>query len=79
MLPQDDASEGVPVAERLRAPVAAMSTWCGGSLVRITVSVGVVGVDAVTDESVAGLLDSADQALYAAKHEGCDRECISRT
>jgi len=79
MLPQDDEGEGVLVAERLRAVVAGMSVWCAGVLVRITVSVGVVGVDAVTAETVESLLDAADRALYEAKHEGRDRVCIIRS
>ena len=79
LLPQDDEAEGVQVAERLRAVVAGMSVWCAGVLLRITVSVGVVGVDSASVETLAELMDAADQALYAAKDEGRDRVCIGRT
>ena len=74
-----DRAEGVQVAERLRAVVAGMSVWCAGILLRITVSVGVVGVDSASVETLAELMDAADQALYAAKDEGRDRVCIGRT
>jgi diguanylate cyclase (GGDEF)-like protein len=76
LLPHDDGVEGAQVAERLRAVVAGLSVWCAGELVRTTVSVGVVAVDSASVETFTDLMDAADQALYAAKHEGRDRVCV---
>jgi diguanylate cyclase (GGDEF)-like protein len=69
MLPGIDAAAAMPVAERVRAAVAAHDfRGIGGS--RMTVSIGVAaGLDGDREE----LLAAADAALYVAKHDGRDR------
>lgn len=60
------------VCERLRQAVAEIRTPNEtGGVVRVTVSAGLAPIVAGSD--VAGLLRTADEALYAAKREGRDR------
>lgn len=77
LLPQVTREEALSAAERLRTLVAGLSVWCNGALVRSTMSVGVAGVEAATHETVAELVDAADDALYAAKDAGRDRVCVA--
>ena len=74
LLPHDGPEEGEKVAERLRAAVAGLTVVVSGSLVRTTLSIGVASSEGVTDETVAGLLEAADAALYEAKRAG--RDCV---
>lgn len=71
VLPRVAKAEAVEVAEKLRRAVAAapLPGSPGQPPLRITISVGVssYGTDA---SEVAGLIDKADQALYAAKRGG---------
>ena len=71
VLPRVAKPEAMEVAEKLRRAVAAapISGGHGQAPVRITISIGVAsyGVDA---SDVAGLVEKADQALYAAKRAG---------
>jgi diguanylate cyclase (GGDEF)-like protein len=68
MLPQTDAAGAVVAAERIRESVAQVAVPAGTRVVRFTVSIGVATF--VPKVTVAELLESADQALYAAKTGG---------
>ncbi len=72
-LPHADPLGALDAAERIRARVAQLSLEWKGQAVRATVSVGVAALDASHD-SLAALLQDADQALYAAKDAG--RNCV---
>ncbi|HEY6941627.1 GGDEF domain-containing protein [Dokdonella sp.] len=62
-------------AERMRAHVAGQLAWLVPELRAIaTVSIGIAALsDAGQDSDVSGLLEAADRALYAAKHDGRNR------
>ena len=60
-----------PVLERVRQAVQERTVDVQGQPVRITVSIGVAAH--TSSQSVAQLLDQADQALYRAKSDGRNR------
>ena len=72
-LPHADPLGALDAAERIRERVAELSLDWRGLTVQATVSVGVVALDASHD-SLATLIQDADQALYAAKDAG--RNCV---
>lgn len=73
MLPEEEASEALVIAERIRARVAAepFSTGDQGTE-SVTVSVGVAEFP-TSGENLEALLAAADAALYRAKRGGRDR------
>jgi len=72
-LPHADPLGALDAAERIRERVAQLSLEWKGRVIRATVSVGVVALDPSHD-SLASLIQDADQALYAAKDAG--RNCV---
>ena len=74
VLPATTLQEARQVIERLRRSVAAAAIPArdGGPPLRVTVSVGVAALSA-SRRDLAGLLESADAALYAAKSAGRNR------
>ncbi len=70
LLPQTDLPAARDVAERLRKAIAETALPLGdGRMLRFTVSIGAC-VFAAQHITVRDLLKAADQALYAAKHNG---------
>ena len=62
------------LADRVRRVVATSATALpDDKQVHVTVSVGVASLPDLAVETVAELVDAADQALYRAKHAGRDR------
>jgi diguanylate cyclase len=72
-LPHADPLGALDAAERIRERVSRLALDWKGLTVRTTVSIGVVALDASHD-SLAALIQDADQALYAAKDAG--RNCV---
>lgn len=68
------AAAAAPICERLRTTLAEGSA--AGAGVAFTVSIGVAASDRA-DDSVASLLERADQAMYDAKRTGRDRVCVA--
>lgn len=75
MLPGQDLTDAVQMAERLRLLIA--QTEVPGCPARITVSAGVAGLVKEIDEGNDGLLRRADRALYQAKDQGRNRVCVA--
>lgn len=73
ILPRADAADAAIVAERLRQQLREQ-VWSGCDDVKVTASFGITDLDRVTTPTAKALIESADQAMYAAK---CDRDCIS--
>jgi diguanylate cyclase (GGDEF)-like protein len=75
VLPDTDPSHATVVAETLRTAVEDLRIphASSPSARSVTVSLGVASVTAVPDASPQGLVDAADQALYAAKRAGRNR------
>ncbi|MGC7403140.1 sensor domain-containing diguanylate cyclase [Pandoraea pneumonica] len=74
VLPNTDAMGARDVAERVRTAVHAAAIAHEDSQHRhVTVSIGVAGTGPVPTGTPERLLQAADEALYAAKHEGRDR------
>ncbi len=83
LLPQTSVQEALPLAERIRAQIAAMLIDTEKGPVTLTISIGIAQtIHMVLDpgdipqapaDSVENLLKRADQALYAAKQAG--RNC----
>ncbi len=72
LLPEADLEQGVAVAEKLRAMLAAQAFALGdGRKLGITASFGVSALGA--EEDLDQLIRQADEALYAAKHKGRNR------
>ena len=76
LLPGADLAEAIAVAERLRGAVAGMRVaWQGVVHDRQTASLGVA--QWAPDESLRGLLERADRALFGAKEHGRDRVLVA--
>jgi diguanylate cyclase (GGDEF)-like protein/PAS domain S-box-containing protein len=71
VLPGCDPEHGIALGEKLCDVVADDTVADGGSLLRVTVSIGVAGVAA--EENVEVSLARADLALYEAKNAGRNR------
>lgn len=75
LLPRTTPAEAMMFAERIRSAIFDQVIDIGDSTCRAAISVGVSGVDSRFPElDLLDLLNSADQALYAAK--GAGRNCI---
>jgi len=76
-MPEVELETAHAVAERLRQLIAdnEMGTTDSGS-VRVTVSIGVASVS-LEDHTLNQMLRRADQALYAAKHNGRNRVAVA--
>jgi diguanylate cyclase (GGDEF)-like protein len=84
LLPQTRAVDAFRIAERLRANIAGLSIIVpgatGGERVHVTVSIGVVALDAGSKREYSELMAAADAALYRAKAGGRDQvQMISTT
>ena len=73
VLPDLDLPGALRIAERLRVAVADVAVAHGNASVRTSASIGVAGCAEATDETIAGLVQVADVALYCAKRQGGDR------
>ncbi len=73
LLPQVPLAQAVQVGERLCKAVAAYEHTYKERVFRVTISVGVAGVDVLRTETLGDLIRSADDALYRAKREGKNR------
>jgi diguanylate cyclase (GGDEF)-like protein len=70
--PPDDSVRAVP--EQIRSEVLDLAIPHAGSIEKyVTVSVGLTLAKPETDRSLAGAIQSADEALYQAKREGRNR------
>ena len=73
LLPQTPLEPAMEVADRLRLRLSSVPVYLKtAELLHMTVSIGVTTLQA-QDQGVDDLLKRADQASYAAKHEGRDR------
>jgi diguanylate cyclase (GGDEF)-like protein len=75
VLPETDPDSARGVAERLRGAVEASEVTSSQGTVKITISLGIAGLDSA-DKSLEIMLDRADQALYTAKREGRNRVSV---
>lgn len=64
------------LGERIRRAVGALTVTTAAGDVRVTVSLGGVTFPGSQADSVEGLLEAADQAMYASKNSGRDRLTI---
>jgi len=70
IFPETDQTGARTVAERIRSTIEdSVTTTPEGDMIHVTVSIG-LGQFPVHGDSATALLHAADQALYAAKHEG---------
>ncbi|MBT8198550.1 MAG: sensor domain-containing diguanylate cyclase [Acidimicrobiia bacterium] len=72
ILPETGPEGALEIAERLRAAVADRPLETAAGMIRVTVSVGVATANEEV-KNVHGLLDSADAAMFLAKHLGRNR------
>ena len=70
-----DLKSAYHAAERLRKRVGATHIGIGDSDIQIAISVGVACREFDTAD-VAAMVNAADKALYAAKHEGRNQTCL---
>ena len=71
LLPQTSARQALPIAERIRASVAAMSIDTDKGQLGVSLSVGIAETShEPADESVEAVIKRADKAMYAAKAAG---------
>ncbi|MFC4009202.1 GGDEF domain-containing protein [Nonomuraea purpurea] len=75
LLPGADMEEACQVAERLRVHISHMAVPAGGTLIRVTISVG-VALMSIHGDDLIDLLAAADLALYRAKELGRDQVCV---
>lgn len=70
LLPYTTQTEALEIAEKIRTVVASERMLLRGRALRVTVSIGVNTCVPMRDGKPEHLLDSADQAMYAAKKAG---------
>jgi diguanylate cyclase (GGDEF)-like protein len=76
MLPDTKVDRTVPVAERIRSRLETTPFHANGHSLKVTVSIGVAGLESVPEEALYGassLIERADRALGAAKDRGRNR------
>jgi diguanylate cyclase (GGDEF)-like protein len=76
LLPGTGGKDGSIVADRIRQAVERKIFASPSPLIRVTVSIGVSAFDPEAPRNDQEVLDSADQALYAAKHGGRNQVCV---
>ena len=77
MLPHASAQQALPIAERIRASVAAIRVETGMDPFFVTISIGIAETRLEPpDESVDRVIQRADEALYKAKQSGRNRVVI---
>lgn len=74
LLPQAGAAKAQEIAERLRETVAALSIPFNGTIIRTSVSIGVVEIAEAAGH--ASVVEEADEALYQAKKSGRNRVVV---
>jgi diguanylate cyclase (GGDEF)-like protein len=77
LLPETTEAAAAQFAERLRQQIRICAPVVDGKRLTITVSIGIAGATLKTS-GTESLLNSADQALYNAKHSGRDRVVVWR-
>lgn len=75
IVPDEDADLAATLAERCRCAVAAVPVPADKKRLQITASFGVA--DTLSAESIEGLIQAADEALYAGKRSGRNIVCIA--
>jgi diguanylate cyclase (GGDEF)-like protein len=78
LLPEADAEGAHAIAERIRTRVAGIEVTAGERSMSTTVSIGVSCYPEDHADSIEGLIDNADRALYAAKKSGRNRTILAR-
>lgn len=73
-LPETTLEDCQMISNRILTNIAAVEILYEGKFIKVTASLGVVGINSVTDESLDYFLKCADQALYRAKLDG--RNCM---
>jgi len=74
LLPDSTPEAGMRCAERICAAIAELKLAATDAvLVQTTVSIGLSGFEGRNAPSLTALYGQADQALYAAKHQGRNR------
>ena len=77
LMPQTTALQALPVAERIRASVAAIHSETGGETSALTLSIGIGETKHdPADEIVERVIQRADDALYKAKQGGRNQSVI---
>jgi len=77
LLPDASAQQALPVAERIRANVAALRVGTDKKPFTITLSIGIAEMQhEPLDENVERIIQRADEALYQAKESGRNRTVI---
>lgn len=76
LLPGSNRAQGWQVAERLRTGLAGQSIATQRGVLALTLSLGIAEANAAQAVGLEGLLDLADQALYAAKQAGRNRVAV---
>jgi HD-GYP domain-containing protein (c-di-GMP phosphodiesterase class II) len=74
IMPETCITDGLAVAERVRAAIADLCLLDGGMPITIKASIGVAEMPTHA-QSREGLIRTADQAAYAAKHTGKSKVC----
>lgn len=69
MMPETPLQNAISLAERIRMATAAIAIPCGDQMIRFTVSIGLVELNA-SDLSVDAVMHRADLAMYQAKERG---------
>lgn len=73
-LPETTLEDCQTISNRILSNIAAAEMSYEEKCIKVTASLGVVGINSVANESLDYFLKCADQALYRAKSDG--RNCI---